>query len=79
MAELSEEEQKRIMESPPKGTFAIIGIYAGIFTPTEAAVVAVACLATAGARGLIDDPFSHGEESSWWREGTRQLHARFPR
>ncbi len=32
MADLSEEEQKRIMESPPKGTFAIIAIYAGVFT-----------------------------------------------
>ncbi len=32
MSELSEEEQRRIMESPPKGTFAIISIYAGVFT-----------------------------------------------
>jgi acetyl-CoA carboxylase biotin carboxylase subunit len=45
----------------------------------EAAVVAVACLATAFARRLTSDPFSHGDDSAWWREGTRQLHARFPR
>jgi len=31
MTELSEEEKKRIMASPPKGTFAIILIYAAIF------------------------------------------------
>jgi acetyl-CoA carboxylase biotin carboxylase subunit len=45
----------------------------------EAAVVAVACLATANAHRLSSGLFSHGDDSAWWREGTRQLHARFPR
>jgi hypothetical protein len=31
MSELSEEEQKKIMESPPKGTFAIIMIIGLVF------------------------------------------------
>jgi hypothetical protein len=30
MTPLSEEEQRRILESPPKGTFAIIMVYAAI-------------------------------------------------
>jgi hypothetical protein len=30
MAPLSEDEQRRIIESPPKGTFAIIMVYAVI-------------------------------------------------
>ena len=45
----------------------------------EVAVVAAACLATLEAGGLPDDPFAHSEGSHWWREGSRQLHGRFPR
>jgi hypothetical protein len=32
MTELSEEEQKRIMEAPPRGTLAIFVIFGGLFT-----------------------------------------------
>jgi acetyl/propionyl-CoA carboxylase alpha subunit len=45
----------------------------------RAAMMAAACLATASAGRLPDDLFSHGDESSWWFEGTRLLHGRFPR
>jgi acetyl-CoA carboxylase biotin carboxylase subunit len=44
-----------------------------------AAIVAVACLATLEAGVLADDPYAHAEQSEWWREGTRQLHGRYPR
>ncbi len=45
----------------------------------EAAVIAAACLATLRARRLPDDPFAHAAESSWWGEGLRTLHGRYPR
>jgi acetyl/propionyl-CoA carboxylase alpha subunit len=45
----------------------------------EAAVVAAACLATMHAGRLTDDPWQHGHDSGWWREGLRQQHGRFPR
>ena len=40
----------------------------------QAAIMAAACLATASAERLRGDLFAHGDESSWWREGTRLLH-----
>jgi len=43
----------------------------------EAAVVAAACLATGAASRIVDDPFADKADSPWWREGARQLHARF--
>jgi len=45
----------------------------------KAAMMAAACLATASAGHLPDDLFAHGDDSSWWYEGTRLLHGRFPR
>ena len=45
----------------------------------QAAMMAAACLATASAGGLPDGLFSHGDDSTWWNEGTRVLHGRFPR
>jgi acetyl/propionyl-CoA carboxylase alpha subunit len=45
----------------------------------QAAIMAAACLATASAGRLPHDLFSHGDESTWWSEGTRFLHGRFPR
>ena len=45
----------------------------------RAAIMAAACLATASTERLPDDLFSHGDESTWWNEGTRVLHGRFPR
>ena len=45
----------------------------------KAAMMAAACLATASAGRLPDDLFAHGDDSSWWCEGTRLLHGRFPR
>jgi acetyl/propionyl-CoA carboxylase alpha subunit len=45
----------------------------------RAAIMAAACLATATAGRLSDDLFAHGDESSWWDEGARILHGRFPR
>ena len=45
----------------------------------QAAMMAAACLATISAARLPDDLFAHGDESSWWFEGTRLLHGRFPR
>ncbi len=45
----------------------------------EAAVVAAACLATSTAGRIAGDPFADTADSAWWREGARQLHARFPR
>jgi len=45
----------------------------------EAAMLAAACLATASAGSLPDGLFDHGEDSTWWREGARVLHGRFPR
>jgi acetyl-CoA carboxylase biotin carboxylase subunit len=45
----------------------------------EAAVMAAACLATSLAARLPDDLFAAGDDSSWWFEGTRLLHGRFPR
>jgi acetyl-CoA carboxylase biotin carboxylase subunit len=45
----------------------------------EAAVLAAACLATMAARRLPEDPFARGLESSWWEEGLRMQHGRFPR
>jgi acetyl-CoA carboxylase biotin carboxylase subunit len=44
----------------------------------EAAVVAAACLATAHAGNLPEDPFAHGSTSRWWREGMRMAHGRIP-
>jgi acetyl/propionyl-CoA carboxylase alpha subunit len=44
-----------------------------------AAVIAAACLATRKAGSLSHDLFSHGAASSWWGEGLRVLHGRFPR
>jgi acetyl-CoA carboxylase biotin carboxylase subunit len=44
-----------------------------------AAVMAAACLATASASRLPSDLFDRGHESSWWFEGNRVLHGRFPR
>ena len=43
------------------------------------AVVAAACLATLEAEGVSGDPFEHARESSWWEEGLRMVHGRFPR
>jgi len=34
MEQLSEEEQQKILESPPKGTLAVILVYAAIFIVT---------------------------------------------
>jgi acetyl-CoA carboxylase biotin carboxylase subunit len=48
-------------------------------TAEKAAIMAAACLATASAARLPDDLFDAGDESSWWFEGTRLLHGRFPR
>jgi acetyl-CoA carboxylase biotin carboxylase subunit len=45
----------------------------------RAAMMAAACLATESAGRLPEDLFRHGDESSWWNEGTRVLHGRFPR
>jgi acetyl/propionyl-CoA carboxylase alpha subunit len=45
----------------------------------EAAIVAVACLATLEAGGLTKDPYAHADDSRWWNEGVRQLHGRYPR
>jgi acetyl-CoA carboxylase biotin carboxylase subunit len=45
----------------------------------QAAMIAAACLATASAARVSDDVFDHGDKSSWWSEGTRVLHGRFPR
>jgi acetyl-CoA carboxylase biotin carboxylase subunit len=45
----------------------------------EAAVVAAACLATMQAGNLPEDPFAHGSESGWWKEGMRMAHGRYPR
>jgi acetyl-CoA carboxylase biotin carboxylase subunit len=45
----------------------------------EAAMIAVACLATMQAEGLPDDPFAYANGSRWWDEGARTLHGRFPR
>jgi acetyl-CoA carboxylase biotin carboxylase subunit len=45
----------------------------------QTAVVAAACLATLKARSLPDDVFAHGDDSSWWAEGMRMGHGRFPR
>jgi acetyl/propionyl-CoA carboxylase alpha subunit len=45
----------------------------------EAAMVAVACLATLEAGGLNGDPYAHADNSLWWQEGARQLHGRYPR
>jgi len=45
----------------------------------EAAVVAAACLASLSAGQLTDDPWAHGDDSGWWREGLRVQHGRFPR
>jgi len=45
----------------------------------EAAIIAVACIATMGAAGEDGDPFAHGEGSAWWQEGLRVSHGRFPR
>jgi acetyl/propionyl-CoA carboxylase alpha subunit len=45
----------------------------------QAALMVAACLATASAAHLPDDLFAHGDNSSWWFEGTRLLHGRFPR
>ena len=44
----------------------------------EAALVAAAILATRSARRLPDDPFAHGANSAWWREGARRQHERNP-
>jgi acetyl-CoA carboxylase biotin carboxylase subunit len=44
----------------------------------EAAMVAVACLATMGAQRLPEDPFAHAANSGWWGEGMRLQHRRFP-
>jgi acetyl-CoA carboxylase biotin carboxylase subunit len=44
-----------------------------------AAVVAAACLATVKASGLPADLFAHGERGTWWDDGVRVLHGRFPR
>jgi len=45
----------------------------------EAAAIAAACLATLEAGRLPDDPWAHAGERSWWEEGLRILHGRFPR
>jgi len=45
----------------------------------EAAVVAVACLATMRAQRLPGDPYAHASSSRWWSEGMRLAHGRFPR
>jgi hypothetical protein len=45
----------------------------------EAAVLAAACLAATSAESLPDDLFAHGDDSTWWSEGARVLHGRFPR
>jgi acetyl-CoA carboxylase biotin carboxylase subunit len=44
-----------------------------------AAAIAAACLATVKASGLPADLFAHGERSTWWDDGVRVLHGRFPR
>ena len=45
----------------------------------EAAILAAACLATLSTDHLPNDLFAHGDKSTWWSEGTRVLHGRFPR
>ncbi len=45
----------------------------------QAAIMAAACLATASAERLPKDLFAFGADSSWWLEGNRVLHGRFPR
>jgi acetyl-CoA carboxylase biotin carboxylase subunit len=45
----------------------------------EAAVIAAACLATLQAQRGPSDPFAYARDRSWWEEGLRMAHGRYPR